>query len=209
MTSGATAAICRASSPKYTSPRLARDEVRAGLANAMPLAIGLAPSSRRAAVRDNLVADIRAHRNHVTAGDIGFHYVVLALMCSGRGDVLYDVNHFMLGDAETWLYGGLGGIRIDMSQRQPAKRIRIAPQAIDGIDEASARYRSVLGDVAASWRKGGGRLHLRVEIPAGAQATVEIPARSPAKLLESGRPLRLAHGITGTRQAGHAVVVTL
>ncbi|MGH8303194.1 MAG: hypothetical protein ACRET5_17220 [Steroidobacteraceae bacterium] len=29
------------------------------------------------------------------------------------------------------------------------------------------------------------------------------------KLLESGRPLRLAHGITGTRQAGHAVVVTL
>ncbi|HEX8758154.1 MAG TPA: family 78 glycoside hydrolase catalytic domain, partial [Steroidobacteraceae bacterium] len=210
-------------------------------ANAMPLALGLVPRAHRAAVLENLVADICAHGNHVTAGDIGFHYVVLALMRNGRGDVLYDVltradppsygyqlargatslteswdadpdksqNHFMLGHVETWLHGGLAGIRIDMSQRQPAKRIRIAPQPVDGIDEASARYRSALGNVAASWRKAGGCLQLQVEIPAGAQATVEMPARSATEVLESGEPLRLARGVTGVRQAGHAVIVTL
>lgn len=60
-------------------------------ANAMPLALGLVPEDRRQKVLDNLVADIRAHTNHVTAGDIGFHYVVLALMENGRADVLYDM----------------------------------------------------------------------------------------------------------------------
>src|SRR5262249_51552513 len=44
-------------------------------ANAMPLAIGLVPAAHRAAVLANLVAAIRAHGNHVTSGDVGFHYV--------------------------------------------------------------------------------------------------------------------------------------
>ncbi|MDE2050809.1 MAG: family 78 glycoside hydrolase catalytic domain, partial [Gammaproteobacteria bacterium] len=210
-------------------------------ANAMPLALGLVPGAHRAAVLENLIADIRAHGNHVTAGDVGFHYVVLALMRNSRGDVLYDIltrtdppsygyqlargatalteswnadpdksqNHFMLGHAETWLYGGLGGIHIDMSRRQPANRIRIAPQAVDGIDAASAHYRSVLGEVAVCWRKEKGRLHLQVQIPAGTEATVEIPARTPAEVLEGARPLRLGRGIKGVRQAGRAVIITL
>ena len=30
------------------------------------------------------IADIRAHSNHVTAGDVGFHYVVRALIAQYR-----------------------------------------------------------------------------------------------------------------------------
>jgi hypothetical protein len=60
-------------------------------ANAMPLAVGLVPEERRAAVLANLVADIRAHENHVTAGDVGFHYVVRALTDGRRSDVLYEM----------------------------------------------------------------------------------------------------------------------
>ena len=60
-------------------------------AQAMPLVVGLVPDSERAAVLDALVADIRAHGNHVTAGDVGFHYVVGALLDGGRSDVLYDM----------------------------------------------------------------------------------------------------------------------
>lgn len=60
-------------------------------ANAMPLALGLVPQDRREAVLANLVNDIRKHRNHVTAGDIGFHYVVRALTDNGRSDVLSDM----------------------------------------------------------------------------------------------------------------------
>jgi hypothetical protein len=60
-------------------------------ANAMPLAVGLVPDGDRAAVLANLVADIRAHDNHVTAGDVGFHYVVRALTDGRRSDVLYEM----------------------------------------------------------------------------------------------------------------------
>jgi alpha-L-rhamnosidase len=60
-------------------------------AQAMPLVVGLAPDEERAHVLDALVADIRGHLNHVTAGDVGYHYVVDALLDGGRSDVLYDM----------------------------------------------------------------------------------------------------------------------
>ena len=209
-------------------------------ANAMPLALGLVPARHRAAVLENLIASIRADDDHVTAGDIGLRYVVLALMRNGRGDALYDFltrsdspsygyqlargatslteswnanpdksqNHFMLGQADMWLYGGLAGIRIDMS-RPPAERIRIAPQPVDGIQAASARYRSVLGEVAVSWRKEDGRLYLHAEIPAGATATIEMTARTPAEIREGARPLRDAPGVTDVRHGGGTIIITV
>jgi hypothetical protein len=60
-------------------------------AQAMPLVVGLVPDEERERVLDALVSDIRTHDNHVTAGDVGFHYVVDALLEGGRSDVLYDM----------------------------------------------------------------------------------------------------------------------
>jgi len=60
-------------------------------ANAMPLALGMAPEPARAQLLERLVADIRRHGNHTTAGDIGFHYVLQALAQGGRSDVIYDL----------------------------------------------------------------------------------------------------------------------
>lgn len=60
-------------------------------ANGMSLAVGLVPRSRRAAVLKNLVANIRAHDNHLTSGEIGFHYVLEALREGGRSDVICDM----------------------------------------------------------------------------------------------------------------------
>lgn len=60
-------------------------------ASAMPLVLGLVPSQLKQKVLDRLVDDIRQHNNHVTAGDIGFHYVVRALTDEGRSDVLNDM----------------------------------------------------------------------------------------------------------------------
>jgi alpha-L-rhamnosidase len=57
-------------------------------ANAIPLALGIVPDRHRMAVLANLIADIHAHHDHVTAGDVGFHYVVRALTDAGRSDVL-------------------------------------------------------------------------------------------------------------------------
>lgn len=60
-------------------------------AQAMPLVVGLVESSARAGVLDALVNDIRAHDNHVTAGDIGYRYVLAALAEAGRSDVIFDM----------------------------------------------------------------------------------------------------------------------
>ena len=58
-------------------------------ANAMALALGMVPSDHYDKVLDHLVADIHAQGDHVTAGDVGFHYVVRALTDGWRSDVLY------------------------------------------------------------------------------------------------------------------------
>ena len=40
---------------------------------------------------DNLVADVRSHENHTTAGTIGYHFVLEALRQGDRSDVIYDM----------------------------------------------------------------------------------------------------------------------
>jgi hypothetical protein len=56
-------------------------------ANAMPLALGVVPEDRRAAVLAHVIEDIHAHQDHVTAGEVGYPYLLRALMEAGRNDV--------------------------------------------------------------------------------------------------------------------------
>jgi len=58
---------------------------------AMPLALGMAPADARAALIENLAADIRSRGNHTSAGDIGYTYVLAALLEAGRSDVVFDM----------------------------------------------------------------------------------------------------------------------
>ena len=60
-------------------------------ANAMALATGIAKRTDRPKVLANLIANIRKHGYHTTAGDIGFHYVVQALMDAGQSSLLYKM----------------------------------------------------------------------------------------------------------------------
>jgi hypothetical protein len=57
-------------------------------AQAMPLALGIVPEGSRDAVLEKLVADIHGHDDHTTAGEVGFAYIVRALIQAGRGDVM-------------------------------------------------------------------------------------------------------------------------
>ncbi len=60
-------------------------------ADAMAIALQLIDSDDRDAVLAHLIADIRAHENHITAGDIGFRFVLMALAESNRSDVIFDL----------------------------------------------------------------------------------------------------------------------
>jgi hypothetical protein len=62
-------------------------------ANAIPLVMGLAPEKDRARVLAAIVADVQAHGNAITAGDVGYRYLLRALADGGRSDVIYAMNN--------------------------------------------------------------------------------------------------------------------
>jgi hypothetical protein len=61
-------------------------------ANAMSVYMGLVEPRYKAAVVENIVADIRRHNNGITAGDIGYRYLLRVLDDEGHSDVIYDMN---------------------------------------------------------------------------------------------------------------------
>jgi alpha-L-rhamnosidase len=145
---------------QFFDPATAQYEKGSQTANAMPLVVGLVDPQDQAKVLANLVAEIRGNGNHITAGDVGFSYVVKTLTDAQQGEVMYDMtvnptgpgyvaqlksgattltegwdgsssrNHLMLGHAEAWFYRGLGGI-----QNAPGsiafKHVVIRPEVVE------------------------------------------------------------------------------
>lgn len=60
-------------------------------ANSMPLALGVVPPDRRAAVLAHVVHDIYLHHDHVTTGEIGYPYLLRALAQAGRDDIILAI----------------------------------------------------------------------------------------------------------------------
>jgi alpha-L-rhamnosidase len=61
-------------------------------ANAMAVYMELVEEKNKTAVIDNLVKDIRDRKNSLTAGDIGYRYVLRVLEDAGKSDVIFDMN---------------------------------------------------------------------------------------------------------------------
>ncbi|MFS2188055.1 family 78 glycoside hydrolase catalytic domain [Mucilaginibacter sp. Mucisp84] len=61
-------------------------------ANAMSVYAGLVEPQYKAAVVNNIVKDIRGRGNALTAGDIGYRYLLRVLDDEGLSDVIYDMN---------------------------------------------------------------------------------------------------------------------
>lgn len=62
-------------------------------ANAMAIFMGLVNDENRAAVLQNLIKDIEDRNNSLTAGDIGYRYVLRVLEAAGRSDVINKMNN--------------------------------------------------------------------------------------------------------------------
>jgi hypothetical protein len=173
-------------------------------ANAIPLVMGLCPATNAAAVADAIVRDVRARGNALTAGDVGYRYLLRALADGGRSDVIFDINnqtnkpgygmqlakgktslteawdggssqdHFMLGQIEEWFYHDLAGIR---SGGNGFKQIEIAPQPVGDVTWVKASFHSIRGDIVSHWQRKNGRFTLEVSIPANTSARVLVPAQ--------------------------------
>ncbi|MEI6949279.1 family 78 glycoside hydrolase catalytic domain [Paraflavisolibacter sp. H34] len=62
-------------------------------AMSMPLCVGLVQEKDKARVLKNLVDSINLQGKKLTAGDIGFHFLVQALHEGGASQLLYDMNY--------------------------------------------------------------------------------------------------------------------
>lgn len=61
-------------------------------ANAMALFMGIVEEENRAKVLESLIGDLRNRNYALTAGDIGYRFVLQALEEAGRSDVVYKMN---------------------------------------------------------------------------------------------------------------------
>jgi len=62
-------------------------------AMSMPLCFGMVDANYRDKVVANLVDSINKNNKALTAGDIGFHYLVEALTSNGQSQLVYDMNN--------------------------------------------------------------------------------------------------------------------
>jgi hypothetical protein len=62
-------------------------------ANAIPLVMNLVEPANRPAVVDAIVADVQSRGNAITAGDVGYRYLLRALAEGGRSDVIFTMNN--------------------------------------------------------------------------------------------------------------------
>ncbi len=81
-------------------------------------------------------------------------------------------NHYALGAVTQWLVSDLAGLEV---VTPGGGRLRVAPQVGHGFSSASVVRRLPGGTTRASWRTDAGRLHVRVQVPVGAQAELVLP----------------------------------
>jgi alpha-L-rhamnosidase len=204
-------------------------------ANSIPLVFGICDSSNRADVLNAIVRDVRARGNALTAGDVGYRYLLRALADGGRSDVIFDINnqtnkpgygmqlakgktslteawnggasqdHFMLGQIQEWFYHDLAGIQ-NAPDSAGLKKIIIAPQIVGDVTWAKASYNSIRGKIVSDWKREGGKFILKVEIPANTTATIFIPAKSADEVFEGGEPAAKSRDVKFLRmENGRAV----
>jgi alpha-L-rhamnosidase len=95
-------------------------------------------------------------------------------------------NHYSLGSVGEWMYRYMAGIEADPAHPGFARAI-IRPRPGGPICKVRAAYESLRGTIRVEWNRGeDGAFRLKAEIPANAEAIVEVPGRGARCLTESG-----------------------
>jgi alpha-L-rhamnosidase len=125
-------------------------------------------------------------------------------------------SHYAFGAITAWMFRDLAGID---SEGTGYRRILIRPgvpsaasafrlrQDVAEVHWVKARYDSVRGRIASSWRKTASGLELEVTIPANTTARVEMPAAGPDSIREGGKALSRVREVKVLGQAGGRVLL--
>jgi len=97
-------------------------------------------------------------------------------------------NHYAYGAIGEWMYSVVAGISVD-DDAPGYKHIIIAPQPGGGLTDAKASIESVYGHVESGWHIEGGKVTVRIDIPANTSATVHLPNAKLDDVREGGKPI--------------------
>ena len=124
-------------------------------------------------------------------------------------------NHYSFGAVMEWAFRDLAGLD---TQGAGFQHIILRP----GVPSAAATtpgteplswvrvgYQHPRGRINCQWRREGGRLTLDVAIPANTTATVYVPAKAAAGVLEGGQPAAQAEGVKFLRMEPAAAVYSI
>jgi len=85
--------IREAFNQKFYNPATGQYATGSQCANSLAVVMNLVDPTNRSAVLDAIVADVRGRGNALTAGDVGYRYLLRALAENGRSDVIFDMNN--------------------------------------------------------------------------------------------------------------------
>lgn len=173
-------------------------------ANALALAMDLAPPEHRQGVLDSLVTDIDKRGGRLSTGIIGTDALARALPALGRADVMYRIA--TQTDFPSWGYGVVHGQTtiaedFECSHRHSVSmkmfgsvekffyrdlagirlvepgywRFDIQPQVVGDLTHVRASLATVRGLIAVEWRREAGSLAVNVTVPANTTATIHLP----------------------------------
>jgi alpha-L-rhamnosidase len=114
-------------------------------------------------------------------------------------------NHIMLGSVDAWLYKSLAGLECTAPGW---RKLRVAPQPVEGLPWASAAVETIRGRASVSWVRSKTTFTLTVVIPSGSTADIVFPAfalTENTEITENGTSVRseLDQGASLSRGTGY------
>jgi alpha-L-rhamnosidase len=190
--------------------------------NAIPLAFGLVPDDAKAAVVENLVADIRGRGDHLNTGALGTSVLLPVLTQHGHADVAHAVATqrtlpswgfwFDKGADTMWemwpessrsrdhyFFGTVTQwLYENVAGLRPGdagyERFVVRPDARVGVTRAATSIETVRGRAGVEWVTTHKGITVTVEVPFGATAEVHVPTKSKPKAPDGARFVRAEPG---------------
>jgi alpha-L-rhamnosidase len=85
----------------------------------------------------------------------------------------------------------------------------LKPVFVAGLDSVRAWRETAAGRITSQWSRKDGAVEWAVSVPIGATATVYVPAKALADVVESNQPAAKAPGVKFLRQEKDAVVLEI
>ena len=192
---------------------------------AFPLFVGATPDNLRDKVNSQLKKDIyNRWQGHLFTGLVGVPIVTQWLTRAGEAQVMYDMLkqrsfpgylymiennatttwehwnarrsriHNCYNGIGSWFYQALAGIVPDESQ-VAYRHFYIRPQMAEGISFVRALKPTPYGDITVDWNLSEQTFDIRLTIPPGTTATLEVPASLKCKTAEMPPTSLMRYGL--------------